>query len=302
MNNRIIGMLFFLLSNISVFYANAADVIIMRKGYGLIYWGDKSSTYNPSVYPLKGSYAYEELLQWKSDGTTADLHPQYVISDEENRQLKKMFAIDATLRVRQQKYNVFATVTFHNKSNHTYFISRGRMPADEWGGGFGVMCGSAFRITSEDIKLDYLGHSCDFGRDRLNGWAEIKRGEVFSFAVPINLAYEFLPGKHQYQIGSLEYKVVTKQWFTEVEAYDAMFGILNFRAACPIKTDLPLVTERWFMCPQYEFGKGDLESILDDFGFDRNHSKYSFKIRTNQVSVTINADKQTSYYHFFRNH
>lgn len=300
MNNGIIAILCFLFSNVLAFYASATDIIIMKRGYGLIYWGEKSSTYNPSVYPLNGSYAYEKLMQWKSDGTTADLRPQYAISDEESRQLKKRHAIDATLRVRQEKHNVYATIFFHNKTNHSYFIYRGELPTGGWGGGFGVMCGSAFRITSEDIKLDYLGHSCDLGNERSNNWEEIKPRERSSFLVRLNLAYEFLPGKHQYQIGTLEYTVVNNEWFVEVDAYEAMFKILNFRALCPIKTDLPFVKKKRYLCPQYEFGKNSLESILDEYGFDNSYSENSFEIRTNQVSVTINADKNTSYYHFLR--
>lgn len=46
-------------------------------------------------------------------------------------------------------------------------------------------------------------------------WLSIEPGEIFSYTIPLNRAYEFLPGEHQYQIGSLEYPIVTEQCFSE---------------------------------------------------------------------------------------
>lgn len=285
---------------VSITYVNATDVIVMKFGYGEIYWGKKAFTVDPVVYPLNDSYAYDKLMLRQHDATTANLNPYYEFNTEENNLTQKERAMVASLKIWQKKQNVLAKVELHNKSSHDYFVNRGGMPSLSGAVSFGVMCGSDFRLTTGNIKLDYLGRYCDFGDDRQNNWVDIKPGETFSFIVPLNLAYEFLPGKHQYQIGSLEYEVVTKQWFSEVDANNTMFSIFNRRSDCPIKTALPIVLKEWRLCPQYESRKNDLESIMNDLGFDGGISKNYFQIRTNQVSITINADKKTSYYQFMR--
>lgn len=202
----------------------------------------------------------------------------------------------------EKNHNVMAKVVFFNKSDHDYFIYRGGLPSTAGDIFFGIMCGSYFRITADNIKLDYLGHSCDFGNDLEKNREKIKPGRKLKFTVWLNLAYEFLPENHQYQIGTLEYGVVTKEWFSEVIAKRTMFRILERRAECPIKTDLPLMTELQYMCPQSKSGErvNDLSSILEDIGFDGGNSKNYFRIRSNQVSISVNADKETSYYQYLR--
>ncbi|HED3664687.1 TPA: transposase, partial [Citrobacter freundii] len=166
---------------------------------------------------------------------------------------------------------------------------------------FGVICGSSFLITTDNVKLDYLGHSCDFGNDIQDWWLEIESGESFSYTIPLNRAYEFLPGKHQYQIGSLEYPIITKEWFSEKNMYNKMFSIFNWRSSCSMKTDYPLVLKRRFLCPRYEVDKNNLRRVLNNFGFNGNSSNYYFEIRTNQVSILIDANKNISYYQFTEN-
>lgn len=294
MNNRII--LFILFYNMSITCANAVDVIVMKYGYGEIYWGKNASTADPIVYPLNESSAYADLISEQPDSTIADLYPYYYISEGESKLQQKVRAIDVSLTVRQASSSVLANVTFHNKSNQNYFINRRGMPSDSMDMGFGVMCSSSFLITTNNIKLDYLGHSCDFGDDIHNWWGVIKPGESFSFIAPLNLAYEFLPGKHQYQIGSLEYAIATEQWFDEKIMYNTMFEVLDIRSKCPIKTDLPLMFEQRLLCPQPS--EDNLRSILEERTFDGDSGEYYFEIRTNQVSISIDADKNTSYYQF----
>ncbi|WP_330986213.1 MULTISPECIES: transposase [Enterobacterales] len=293
-------LLLFIFNTVLTTSVNAADIIFMKYGYGKIYWGDKSSTFDPAIYPLKDSYAYDKLMQRQPRATTANLNPYYDVNEWDNNQTQKDRAIVASLKVWQKKHDVLSQVKIHNESGRSYFIYRGGLPSLAGPVSFGVMCGSDFRLTTGDIKLDYLGHSCDFGNDLQNNWVEIESGDELSFIVKLNLAYEFLPGKHQYQVGSLEYEVVTKEWFTEVISNATMFSIFNRRSECPIKTELPIVIKEQSLCPQYEFRTNDLESIMNDLGFDGDNSNNYFQIRTNQVSITIDADENTSYYHFLR--
>ncbi|MCE0826884.1 transposase [Buttiauxella sp. A2-C2_NF] len=290
--------LFLLLFNMSITCANAVGVIVMKYGYGEIYWGKKAFTADPMVYPLNESSAYERLMGKQSGATIADLYPNYDIGEAENKQSQKVRAIDVSLKVRQASSNILVTITFHNKSNKNYFINGHSLPT-ETGIAFSLMCGSSFLITTNDIKLDYLGRSCDFGDDLRNGWNIIEPGKHFSFTVPLNFAYEFLPGKHQYQIGSLEYAIATEQWFDEKIMFNTMFRVFEIRSTCPIKADLPLVFEERWLCPQYNVGDG-VRDDLEDMGFNGDSGEYYFEIRTNQVSISIDADKNTSYHQYLK--
>lgn len=274
---------------------------MVKYGYGEIYWGGEASTAEPVIYPLNESSAYDALIQKQPNATIFELYPYYEVSERENELRKKIYAIDVLLTVKQENNNVLADVIFHNKSNRNYYINKWRLPSFTGDPFFGVMCSSSFLITMGNIKFDYLGNSCDFGDDMEDWWLKIEPGEEFSYTIPLNRAYEFLPGKHRYQIGSLEYPIVTEQWFSEKKIYNTMFSILDSRSLCPIKTNNPLVLERWFLCPQYESGENDLRRILNNIGFNSNESEYYFELRTNEVSVLIDANRATSYYLFMRN-
>ncbi len=300
LNNEKLIFLFLLLLNLSIVGANATGIEVIKYGYGKIYWGTKASTAEPMVYPLNESSAYSDLIQKQPNATIADLYPYYRISEEESKRRQKIYAIDVFLTVREEKHNVLANVLFHNKSNEVYFIYKWGMPSTARDPFFGVMCGSSFLIAMNNIKLDYLGHSCDFGLDMQDWWLKIEPGDTLSYTIPLNRAYEFLPGKHQYQIGSLEYPIVKEQWFTEKNIFNEMFSIFDKRSACPIKTGYPLVSERRFLCPQYESGENDLRRILNNAGFNGDESKYYFEIRTNQVSILIDAGNDTSYHRFMK--
>lgn len=213
--NKGVVFIFLLLLNLPMASVNANEVIIIKYGYGKIYWGRGASTAEPIVYPLNESSAYESLILKQPNATIVELYPRYEISEMESGFRREEFKIDAFLTVKQEKNNVIANVTFYNKSDRSYFIYKRGMPSTARDIFFGVMCGSSFLITTGNVKLDYLGHSCDFGNDIQDWWLEIESGESFSYTIPLNLAYEFLPGKHQYQIGSLEYPIVTKEWFSE---------------------------------------------------------------------------------------
>lgn len=292
--------LFLLFLNSSIADVHATGIAVIKYGYGKIYWGKKASTADPVVYPLDESSAYDDLIRKQPDATIANLYPYYEISEAESELQKKAYEIEVSLTVTQEDNDVLANVEFHNKSNKNYFIYKWGMPSIARDPVFGVMCGSSFLITMNNIKLDYLGHTCDFGDDMRDWWLKIKPGERFSYIIPLNRAYEFLPGKHQYQIGSLEYPIVTEQWFSEKKIYNVMFSIFDRRSLCPIKTDYPLVSKYRFLCPQYESGKNDLKHILNNIGFNGDGSGYYFEIRTNQVFILINANKNTSYYQFIK--
>lgn len=292
-------ILFFL--NIPVIHANEIGVMNIKYGYGDIYWGGEASTSYPVIYLLYKSESYERFIRQHPDASIVDLYYlHHEVSESENKQSQRIHDLDVSLTVTQKKYNVLARVVFSNKSNNKYFINKRMLPS--YDAAFGVMCSASFLITTEDIKLDYLGRSCDFGDHMRDWWLKIGAGEQFSYTVKLNRAYEFLPGRHQYQIGSLEYPVVTEQWFTEKNMYNAMFAIFDMYSPCLIKSKYPLIFEARWLCPNYEYEyepwKNNLRNTLNRLGFNDDVSKEYFLIRTNQVSVYIDANKETSWYQF----
>lgn len=280
------------------FYALADDYIFVPKyGYGNIDWGRKRTKFNePEIYPLRESNAFHRVLSKNPEATTRDIYPFYSISESENKVAQAAYKIDEVLSVQQNNDDVIAILTFHNKSNQDYFIHKEYLPSRY--PGFSEICGGAFKIITKNIKLDYLGRYCEFESNyNKDTWLIIKKGENISFKIVLNNAYEFLPGKYTYNIGTLEYSLVTESWFIEKNIYRTMFSIFEKRIPCPINTGRPLVTEFRWLCPQYSNGnENGLKYFLELKGIDESKNKNYFEIRSNQVSVTINSNSKMSYY------
>lgn len=280
------------------FYALADDYIFVPKyGYGNIDWGGKRTKFNePEIYLLRESSAFHRILSKKPEATTRDIYPFYSISDSENKATQMAYKIYEVLSVQQDKDSVIATLTFHNKSSQDYFIHKEYLPSGY--PGFSEICGGAFKITAKNITLDYIGRYCEFETNYTkDAWLVIRKGETISFKIVLNNAYEFLPGKYKYNIGTLEYSLVTELWFIEKNIYRTMFSILERRVPCPINTERPLVIEFRWLCPQYSNGdENGLKYFLELKGIDEGKSKNYFEIRSNQVSVMINSNSKMSYY------
>lgn len=288
-----------MLSMSNAFAAN--DLLVITHGYGDVSWSEKENFNSPVIYPLNQSKQYFQGLD-KKHHATRDIYHYYVLSDFENKKTQISHKLNVSLSVRQDKSKVFSKVTFYNRSNQDYFIFRGQLPSEE--SNYSEMCGDSFLITSGNIKLDYLGRRCQFGNerfsDRNSSWKRIKAGEKYAFSAILNRAYEFLPGEHQYTIGSLEYSVVMDEWFTENNNNRMMFAIFNLISSCPIITEKPLVVQKRWLCPQYIGSDHDLRYILRHIGIDNNKSSHNFVLRTNEVVTTINVAGDASYYQFLK--
>ncbi|WP_330986211.1 MULTISPECIES: transposase [Enterobacterales] len=273
-------------------------VASIKYGYGKDKFGNVNITYEPELYLLKDSLSYRELLKKNSDSTVRDIYPYYSISIFDNQMVKRNNNINVTLSVQKSKGKVLALVRFYNKSGRSYYVHRNFLPSH------GSMCDSAFLITTDNIKLDYLGRHCQYESDGIkyirSNREEIKPGKSYSFFYTLNKEYEFLPGKHQYNIGSLEYSLVTDEWFIEYDIYVLMFRMFYGYAYCPELTyDYVVLNRRWY-CTSSGPEESELRYFLEQLGFDGGRSKSSFEIRTNQVIVTINGTKDTSYISLLR--
>jgi len=269
------------------------DVIIVKYGYGRINWGDKrSSLERPEIYPLQDSYEYQQLSVVEPNITINTLPPHYIISDDENKSNQDKYKISVQLSVQQQiSGRVLASIYFDNRSTQNYFILKDRLPR-KWRDGFGAMCDASFLITTNQIKLDYLGRYCEFESIELkNYWQKIPAGNNFSSSVLLDLPYEFLLGRHRYNIGSIEYFVVNDEWFIDQWIYKSFFSILEGLNTPQTHKGGCFYLHKVCYDENNPKEKDTLKFFLKRFGFEGKRVDSSFEIRTNQVVLEIDGDK-----------
>lgn len=290
---------FLIFTSIGVVANFITGMPFLKYGYGLIDWGSEAKSIRPEIYDLNKSWEYELALTNRTESKVSGFFSYYNIPDAKN---KIEHGVDVNLDIKQVNSNVIATVSFNNKSGNDYYIYRNNLNTSNEDITFGVLCSSSFLITTENIRLDYIGRYCDLDIDDIvNGWKKIEAGRIFSFTVTLNRAYEFLPGKHQYRIGSLDYLLITPRGVYEYAIYDLMFSILSGHCSYENEALLPMMTKNCWFSIQCKSNDGYLKILLANVGIDGKSADNYFKIRTNQVSVSINADDETSYYQFMKN-
>lgn len=300
-SNLINGVVFcfFIFNSSSVFANYIPGMSLLKYGYGLVDWGSEAKSIRPEIYDLNKSWGYELALINRTESNISDFFSAYNIPYAKNG---IEYGVDVNLDIKQVNSNVIANVLFNNKSENDYYIYRNKLNTSGEDITFGVLCGSSFLIATENIRLDYMGRYCDLDIDDIvNSWQKIEAGMTFSFTVTLNRAYEFLPGKHQYMIDSLEYLFITPRGVYELAIYYLMFSILSEHNSCKNETILPIMDEDFFSTIQCKFDDDYLKTLLASVGIDGKNVDNYFKIRANQVRISINADGETSYYQFMNN-
>ncbi|HBA6820089.1 TPA: hypothetical protein J1W43_003791 [Escherichia coli] len=261
-------LLFFISLN-----TTANDLIVMKHEYGRRGW-DGEKYEKASIYPLPEQY------------------PRYSVSDAENIKTKRLINVVLDLSITKERDSILAVVRLKNNSNKHIFIREIEFSA----------LSMNFLITTDNILLKYLGGRFDYGGnfDR-NDWVELYPGKMISLTQKLNDNYEFLPGKRLYNIGSLEYSVVNEQWFIERSIFKNLISVISPETnSCNVRENTPLVLkERWLCLPDYGEREVSLEKLLKDlefYTFDTIDVNNSFRIRTNQVLVEIDAGKISSLY------
>jgi len=234
----------------------------------------------PEIYYLLDSYEYIA-----EDTLARDIGPKYYIDQDENKKLQSEIGFSSVLSVKVEGKYVVAVVNFLNRSDESLYIYKKDIPSTR-----GKLCGEHFLITTDNIKLDYLGGWCDYGEKLLDqDWIEIPAKHYYFYKIFLGDYYAFLPGEHYYNIGGLEQVAAGNTWFIEKNINRYMFFILNGNYANSSNDiiSLPLSI------------KNISQSMrVDDFLFQLGYygKKTGVFIRTNEVIVKINGAKVKSYY------
>ncbi|VTP15509.1 hypothetical protein PUATCC27989T_03404 [Phytobacter ursingii] len=281
-------VIFFILKTCSV---QANEILMPKKyGFGSLEW---NGVYHekPEIYLLQESEAYRHL---KSGG---NINNEYY--DEYGGQFSQVGqGVYFNIIIRKKNNNILATLTFTNESEQDYYVHRRHIPSKSHHPLWGPLCSESFLITTGQIKLDYLGKGCQFDiNDEENNWVKIPSQEKRTYIVILNHAYEFLPGKHRYNINFLEYILVNNRWFIEQRIVNSMLSVLDRKCVCEhnAKKSTHLLKD-YEKNNDYDVRSCSFKSLLNKYGINGGKSKYYFRIRSPQVVMNIDGDKVFSFY------
>lgn len=256
---------------------------------------DKIDIY-PRVEPTKLDY-FDYYYPFPDYG----VFQYYTISADESLHKQNENKIYLNLSVYQKGPLVMATTTLSNKSRRSYFVHRLTLPQTIGGDPYWPLCSGIFIPIMNNIQLDFFKKAtCRFGDwTSISVWREVLPGETLSFDVALNDYYVFIPGAHQYNIGTVEFTIVDSEWFAEKKMYKSLFFIMNgvTESVCLHMNNVKYGLDKWEVqraCGYYG-GHGLFQDFLerfDYFGGDEN----IFKIRSNQVITVINGDSAASPY------
>ncbi|HCB2206799.1 TPA: hypothetical protein MYR09_001827 [Citrobacter farmeri] len=279
LNRALILSIIFIISFVDEI--KAGEVLTLKLyGYGSLYWGGERHK-SPAVYPLRDSNQY--LTYGVSESENG---PSYKLSDSESESIQRKIQIYANLKVKQVSNDVRATVRFVNDSKQSYYVHKQNLPAQ-----FSIAqkninsCSNMFLITNGNITLDYIGGRCEFySNTERNTWLELPAKRTIKFMSNLNNDYVFLKGKNIYNIGSLEYTIVSENWFLKNKINHLLFLILNFKSNNSMSEDSIASVHL-----EDEDNNG-IEYHLLKYGFDGGGGD-AFILRTNQVSIKLDGDK-----------
>jgi len=266
-------------------HAIANDLVILKHEFGRRGWVDGHYE-NAEIYPLS-----------KSKVTSS-------ISNYENKEAKSLRKVSLDLSVKQKNNDVLATIKFKNRSDESYFFIKNNLPYDYLTLPSNaktpispLFCGLIFNVTTNDVKLFFFGSTCGYPGDlEHDEWLEIPARKGFSFTTRMNDYLYFLPGERAYNIDSSEFFIVTEKWFIEKSINKSLFNILTtYSWGCQLRKNIHSIFHGNERC-EPDYISDELESFMHRFNFNGKNANYSFKIRTNQVSVVINGDHLHSLY------
>lgn len=123
----------------------------------------------------------------------------YEESDVENELLKVEKKVVFNMSVKVFERNVYAFINIKNLASKEIYIWKGDLFSlgNELSGDF-------FNIISNDIRMDYHGFKVNFGAgpESTSDYIRLVPGEEINESIKLNAYYQFLPGEHQYTIGT----------------------------------------------------------------------------------------------------
>lgn len=105
-----------------------------------------------------------------------------------------MSAVSVRLEMHVSGSSVKAHLTFLNASSQDAFLEKSKAIVD------GSLENNVFRITSAEKKLPYIGIMAKRGEPSPEDFLRLPPGQQFGTTVDLTMAYEFLPGTHNYRI------------------------------------------------------------------------------------------------------
>lgn len=289
--------LFLIYKNKLYAYDNFSFNADVHYGYGKLLWHDKK----PVIYPLASLSDYTYYNEFDPFETIYYVGQYYKISLNESKRIQEQKDIYAHLQLKHNKSLITANVTLHNKSNSSYYVHRMNLPANIHESPYSPLCSGSFLIVTNNIRLDYIRKiTCRFDLwMKKSDWIEISPGEKLSYTVNLNDYYAFLPAKHQYDIGTVEFTLVNSNWFLEQHIYDLFFAIVDERHYKQCKNTSGIVRKyiykSWQLCETYRGRWNPLQELMNRFHYEGG-SENIFQIRTNQENININGDKIKSLY------
>lgn len=254
----------------------SSDIFIRKYAYGSLFWGGEKHS-KLEVYPILASNEYIP------EGTnSSQIGSKYIINQFDNIRAQKLFGIELSLVVKVVKENVVAKVTIRNNSEESYFFSKKKLPLAN-----GVLCDERFLITTENIKLDYLGGWCNFGTIFYKeDWLEISPQSMYSYTVVLSDFYAFLPKTRMYNIGGFEYSINNKNLIYWLGAIKLMSEVFSLNYDCEFNNGLYYMDN---LDVAGECKDNDIVRYLSAMGF--YGVPPSHVIRTNEVLVEIDGQQ-----------
>lgn len=235
-------------------------------------------TQHPKPYPLQQRNDY----RINKNGHTYTL---LKISEAESAKNQHVNSINLHLSIEQSSQNVLAKVNITNNSQKDYYIPLQMVPTDEMPA---EMCSDMFQITAGNIILDYHGYKCRFDADgSKDSWRVIPAKSSYSYTLPLNHFYFFIPGKYYYNISTLEYTIVDSDWFTALERNALLLSIFNASDSDSCKENTYSLVNPESNCADASTGDS-LEMFLERFSYFGQ--KPGFDIRSRTVSIEIDGD------------
>lgn len=266
-------------------YARSSEeVLLTRYGYGFLLW-------DGIKHDKPGIWTYYERPDTQRINDI--ISPNFRISDAESQAMQENHKLYAKLDLRQKNKYLQAYVKLKNRSNRSYFVHLSGILSPHNAVSH-PLCNDAFSITTEGISLDFLLVPCRYySDDEPDNWREVTAGSDYNFIVNLNEAYAFPPGCRRYNIGSLEYNVVTQKWLREQYFFNLMFSIFEWELSCEIRKNISYIEHEKNVC---KIKNCTLRSFLYFHGFEGSNESERFNIRTNQVVVYVSGEAIKPFY------
>ena len=124
----------------------------------------------------------------------------YEESEATSASLKTAKNIYFDIAITTSKGKVFSEIKIKNSDIKTVYIWRGDLYS------FGnQLSGDFFNIVTDSIRLKYLGPKVNFGAgpELVSDYIAIAPGEEIFERITLNSYYQFMPGEHLYDIGTV---------------------------------------------------------------------------------------------------